>query len=90
MTYESWRIAFQDSEQAAIAAYNDLDRTHQELERWKTMAQRNNPSGCCCQIDENNGDPKIIEPCAFHAEWRDSALESLRGKLRRKHEWGTF
>jgi len=52
-----------------------------ELDRWKTMAQRHNPSGCCCQIDENNGDPKMVEPCAFHAEWRDTVLEALRGKV---------
>jgi len=46
-----------------------------ELDRWKTMAQRHNPSGCCCQIDENNGDPKMVEPCVFHAEWRDVAVK---------------
>ena len=54
-----------------------------ELDRWKTMAQRHNPSGCCCQIDDNNGDPKMVEPCAFHAEWRDTVLEALRGKVQR-------
>ena len=53
-----------------------------ELDRWKTMAQRHNPSGCCCQIDENNGDPLMVEPCAFHAEWRDTVLEALREKVR--------
>ena len=53
----------------------ELDHTRTELGRWKTMAQRHNPSGCCCQIDENNGDPKMVEPCAFHAEWRDVAAK---------------
>ena len=46
-----------------------------ELDRWKTMAQRHNPSGCCCQIDDNNGDPKMVEPCAFHAEWRNKVAK---------------
>ena len=49
-----------------------------ELARWKSIAQRNNPSGCCCRIDDNNGDPKMIQPCVFHAEWRDKALAELR------------
>jgi len=64
-------------------ALADLDNTRKELERWKKMAQRNNPSGCCCQFDENNGDPELVKPCAFHAEWRDKALEALTGKMRR-------
>ena len=59
----------------------ELDNTRKELERWKTMAQRHNPSGCCCQFDENNGDPKMVKPCAFHAEWRDKELEALREKV---------
>jgi len=59
----------------------DLDHTRKELDRWKTMVQRHNPSGCCCQIDENNGDPKMVEPCAFHAEWRNMAIEILLGKV---------
>lgn len=58
----------------------DLATTRAELERWKKMAQRNNPSGCCCRIDDSNGDPKMIEPCAFHAEWRDGEIESLQRK----------
>jgi len=57
------------------ARKNELADTCKELDRWKTMAQRHNPSGCCCQIDENNGDPLMVEPCAFHAEWRDVAAK---------------
>jgi len=64
------------------ARKNELASTRKELDRWRTMAQRHNPSGCCCQIDENNGDPLMVEPCAFHAEWRDTVLEALREKVR--------
>jgi len=62
------------------AAEEAWDIKDNEIERWKTIAQQHNSSGCCCQIDENNGDPKMVEPCAFHAEWRDKELEALRGK----------
>ena len=65
-----------------LARQCDLAREAEtETERWKTMAQRHNPSGCCCQIDENNGDPKMVEPCAFHAEWKTMAIETLLGKV---------
>jgi hypothetical protein len=59
---------------AALAAKEN------ELERWKNIAQRNNASGCCCKIKDAGGDPKMIEPCAFHATWRDVALLAARAK----------
>jgi len=32
---------------------------------------------CCCKIDRN----RMIEPCAFHAAWRDKAIyDSLAEK----------
>jgi len=65
-----------------LARQCDLAREAEtEKARWKTMAQRHNPSGCCCQIDENNGDPKMVEPCAFHAEWRDVKLKRCKKSL---------
>ena len=76
-----WELAQSGPLSLAIhtAAEEAWDIKDNEIERWKTMAQRHNQS-CCCQIDENNGDPKMIESCAFHAEWRDKELEALRGK----------
>ena len=81
------RVALEITESAKLnkkllAQQCDLARESEvETERWRTMAQRHNPSGCCCQIDDNNGDPKMVEPCAFHAEWRDLELGALRGKV---------
>jgi len=70
-----------DLNKKLLARQCDLAREAEtETERWKTMVQRHNPSGCCCQINENNGDPQMVEPCAFHAEWRDVELEALREK----------
>jgi len=75
-----WELAQSGPLSLAIhtAAEEAWDIKDNEIERWKTMAQRHNPSGCCCQIDENNGDPKMIKPCAFHAEWRGGELEELQ------------
>lgn len=32
MTYEAWRISFQDSEQAARAAYSEIERLQSRIE----------------------------------------------------------
>lgn len=36
---------------------------------------RKNVSGCCCKLDEQ-GD-ELVEPCALHAAWRDSAVSAI-------------
>jgi hypothetical protein len=37
MSYESWRISFQSSEQAARAAYADMEKLRREMEKLKSM-----------------------------------------------------
>lgn len=39
MNYESWRISYQDPEQAAKTAYNDVIRLHQQLHQLRLRLQ---------------------------------------------------
>jgi len=38
MSYESWRISFQSSEQAARAAYAEVEALRAEVAEWKRVA----------------------------------------------------
>lgn len=39
MSYESWRISYQSSEQAARAAYAEVEKLRRELEEWRSFAE---------------------------------------------------
>jgi hypothetical protein len=37
--------------------------------------KRKNPSGCCCIIDENDGD-KVVQVCGAHQTWLEEHLKN--------------
>lgn len=39
MSYESWRISYQSSEQAARAAYAENEKLRKEVEEWRSFAE---------------------------------------------------
>ena len=78
MTYEAWRIAYQSSEQAARAAYQEVERLRAELaaREWRTIDE-NTPwdtlilvgptkrMGICVAMHDSR-DGWVTETCA---EW---------------------
>lgn len=83
MSYESWRISYQSSEQAARAAYAEIEKLRNEVERLKSMT--------AVTMGVGQGDGKLF----VHGDYesikaaQDIVLE--RDKLRKEvEEWRSF